>query len=89
MARLPPSAKPAPARLRRDAPLYKHWLCYTQTAAELADCLRRRIGLLGPDNPVVYHNIRPLAAAEDGAAASKDVRREPRAGDGVTKGQGT
>jgi hypothetical protein len=54
-------------------------------ASELANCPRLRIGLFGPNDSVVHHNVRPFATAKDAAAASEDVRRKTGAGDRITQ----
>src|SRR3977135_665301 len=66
-----------PADMRSDADF--------DPAAELADCPRLRIGLFGPNDSVVHHNLRPFTTAKDAPAASEDVRCKTRAGDWITQ----
>jgi len=54
-------------------------------APELADCPRFGIGLFGPNDSVVHHNVRPFATAKDAAAASEDVRCKTGARDWITQ----
>ena len=55
------------------------------SAAELANCPRLRIGLFGPNDSVAHHNVRLFATAKDATAAGEDVRCKTRAGDRITQ----